>query len=209
MVSGRHKGEIPAEECAKRSYRNKPHPKEGDDAKYLAHSLKCQSWGKVDMNDPEDLKNRIKKYFDACVEDDCKPGIEGLALSLHVSRDYLRQIHSGIKRHGQKQGDIISDAYQIVSSQMEQYMLNGDINPIVGIFLMCNNNGYEQKSTRRIEHEEPIKTDMTQEQLQNRYADVIDVKTQPHKQLETGKKNKAELKAEIKDAEFTEIKKGD
>lgn len=69
---------------------------------------------------------------------------------------------------------------------MESYMQNGKINPVAGIFLMSNNFGYKQKVEVRAEAApaESLLAGKSAEELQARYADVIDVSAEePQKQI--------------------------
>lgn len=69
---------------------------------------------------------------------------------------------------------------------MESYMQNGKINPVAGIFLMSNNFGYKQKVDVHadLSPAQPLLEGKTAEELQARYADVIDVSAEePKKQI--------------------------
>ena len=74
--------------------------------------------------------------------------VPGLALALGVSRGTIRAWLDG-RGAGKVDGvqNALEMAYTVLTAQMEQYMLEGKINPIAGIFLMRNNLGYSNDDT--------------------------------------------------------------
>lgn len=153
-----------------------PVTEEGYNSKVITYLRELKNAPRINIKDAEQIRNRIDWYFDKCTQYDMKPGIESLALALHVNRSTLYRWSAG-QWEGRK--DImpdIKDAYQIITATMEDYMMNGKINPVAGIFLMSNNMGYQQKVTHSME---PAAEDPTEgrsiEELRARYADIIDI----------------------------------
>ena len=60
-----------------------------------------------------------------------------------------------------------------MEEMMEDYMLNGKINPVSGIFLMKNNFGYTDKSEVVLTPNSPLEEDVPLEVLQQKYIDNI------------------------------------
>lgn len=82
-------------------------------------------------------------YFNTCIEKDIKPGVAGLCLALGISRQTWSMWGLGKSRD---YSDIVEQSRLMMESILEQYMLNGKINPVTGIFLLKNNFGYADKS---------------------------------------------------------------
>lgn len=68
--------------------------------------------------------------------------------------------------------DTIKKAYQILNMQMENYMQNGKINPVAGIFLMKNNMGYQDKSEMVLTPNNPLGDQANPEELQQKYLEA-------------------------------------
>ena len=119
----------------------------GDNRKYLEHNLKMWNWPSVDMKKPENVLERVTLYFQTCADDDMKPSVAGLALAFGIDRRTLWKWINGIQSDfvAAESRDALKKAYQILTAQMENYMQNGKINPVAGIFLMKNNMGYQDK----------------------------------------------------------------
>lgn len=161
-----------------------PIVEEGDNARYLTHMVSLKAQPGIDLNNPEAVQKRIEWYFQKCIEDDMKPGIEALALALHVNRKTLYSWAHDMTRRNSAQSDAVKDAYQLISAMMEAYMQNGKINPVAGIFLMANNMGYQQKVTHEVEPPQTssLLEGKSVEELRARYADVIEMtNTEPIK----------------------------
>lgn len=150
---------------------------DGDNSRYLSHMIELKESSKIDLNNADQVKARIEWYFQKCIENDMKPGIESLALALHTNRKTLYRWANDYSRRDSKHSDVIKDAYQVISSMMEAYMQNGKINPVAGIFLMANNMGYQQKVTHSVEppQQSPLEGKSIDE-IRARYAaDIYDL----------------------------------
>lgn len=161
------------------------HTEEGDNARFLRFALENASMPPIDTSDPEQVEERINDYFRRCVERDLKPTVAGLSSSLGISRGTFADWCSGRLRRD-THTDTVKRAKQILEEMMESYMQNGKINPVAGIFLMSNNFGYKQKVEVRAEATpaESLLAGKSAEELQARYADVIDVSAEePQKQI--------------------------
>ncbi len=120
----------------------------GDNTKFLTHDIKIMHLPTVDINNPDDVQQRIDDYFSICAEDDIKPSIASLALAFSVSRfdlyDYVNGRNEKIKNI--ESIHILKNAYNVINSYYEHCMNNGKINPVAGIFLMKNNMGYKDNT---------------------------------------------------------------
>lgn len=59
--------------------------------------------------------------------------------------------------------------------QMENYMQNGKINPVAGIFLMKNNMDYQDKSEVVLTPNSPLGDQKTPEELQQQYIEAAGI----------------------------------
>lgn len=103
-----------------------------------------------------------------------KPTVTGLSNALGVSRQTLYDWSKG-RRRGEKsdRADLIKRAYDLLAELWEDYMLNGKVNPVSGIFLGKNHFGYTDKQEVTLTPGKPLGEDVTPEQLEEKYADVI------------------------------------
>lgn len=117
----------------------------GDNARYLAHALMVRQLPKIDISDPVQVENRINEYLILCMENDMKPTVKGFCNALGgISRNTLWMWRTGQYRKGTHE-EIIVKAYDLLEEMWENYMQNGKINPVAGIFLGKNNFGYQDK----------------------------------------------------------------
>lgn len=116
----------------------------GDNSRYLAHAMTIMRQPLIDLNDPEQVRERRDWYFNHCFENDMKPTVSGLCNAFRISRQTLMQWRQGRFREDTHQA-IILEAYAIMEELWENYMQNGKINPVSGIFLAKNNYGYTDK----------------------------------------------------------------
>lgn len=99
---------------------------------------------KVHFNKPDEIVARCKTYLEYCIEDGMKPTIAGLGLALGKNRTALRDIVQGEYDYEvpKETREILETVYRMITAETEQFMLDGKINPVAGIFLMRNNMGY-------------------------------------------------------------------
>ena len=146
----------------------------GDNTKYLANALSMWDWQKPDMTDPVAVNARIKEYFQLCINDDMKPSVEGLAFAFGVHRKTLWAWANNIDsaRMPEEVRNLIKRAYEILTVQMANYMQNGKINPVAGIFLMKNNMGYQDKSEVVLTPNNPLGDQASPEELRQKYLEA-------------------------------------
>lgn len=147
----------------------------GDNTKYINHSLAMWDWVQPDLHDPIAVRKRVQEYFQLCADSDMKPNVPGLAFAFGVDRKTLWAWVAGTKRDlSQAVKNELKRAYQILNVQMEDYMQNGKINPVSGIFLMKNNMGYEDKTEMVVTPNTAIGDDLPEDELRKRIAgDVV------------------------------------
>ena len=145
----------------------------GDNRKDILHSLRLADLGKVDLTSTEEVAQRITTYFEICAEDDMKPSVAGLALALDIDRTYLWEIRAGRKGKNPEVANTLKRAMKILDLQMVDYMQNGKINPVSGIFLMKNNFGYADKQEVILTPNSPLGDTKDTKELEERYLDSV------------------------------------
>lgn len=156
----------------------------GENTKYIEHSLAMMDWKKPDMKDVEAVRQRVIDYFSLCAKNDMKPSFAGMALAFGVDRRTLWKYCSGngdIKPLAPEIRDTLKKGQQLLNAQMEDYMQNGKINPVSGIFLMKNNMGYTDQQEVVLRPDSPLGEKADPEALKRKYLEdaygVIDSET--------------------------------
>ena len=148
----------------------------GDNTKYLAMGLELFDLPAIDLKEPEQVKTRLNEFFQMHVDADMKPTVSGMAMSLGLDRRRLWEIRSGAKMGGTKEYDLptltldyIKKAYNYMEILWENYMQNGKINPVSGIFLGKNNFGYQDKQEYVLTPNSTNDSDYSAEDIRKRY----------------------------------------
>ena len=148
----------------------------GDNAKYIGVSLQLFNLPPIDLHQPEQVQNRLTEYFQIHVEADLKPTVAGMAMALGIDRRRLWEIKSGSLLGGHTPIDLprdsvdsIKKAYDFLETLWENYMHNGKINPVSGIFLAKNNFGYQDKVEHVLTPNMHNDSDYSAEDIRKRY----------------------------------------
>ena len=157
----------------KRSEQMQVQTEPGDNRKYILHSLRLADLPKVDMDNVVDVTQRIFDYFTICSEDDMNPSFAGLALAMDIDRRRLWEIREGKMGKNAAVSDTIKKAMKILDLQMVDYMQNGKINPVSGIFLMKNNFGYADKQEVVLTPNNPLGDTKDTKELEERYIESV------------------------------------
>ena len=148
----------------------------GDNAKYLAVGLKLFNMSPIDLRNPEQVVDRLAEFFQIHAEADMKPTVSGMAMSLGLDRRRLWEIKSGAMIGGHTPIDLptltvdsIKKAYNYMEILWENYMQNGKINPVSGIFLGKNNFGYQDKTEYVVTPNTHNDSDYSADDIRKRY----------------------------------------
>ena len=148
----------------------------GDTTKIVQTNMKFMMLPKIDLHDPEAVKQRLVEYFQIYADADMKPTVAGMAMALDVDRRRLWEIKTGAMVGGTtKQNlppetlDCIKKAYEILESSMESYANAGKINPVMAIFMMKNHFGYQDKTEYVLTPNQKNDSDYDAEDIRKRY----------------------------------------
>lgn len=116
----------------------------GDNSRFLSHAMAVMNMPPIDVSDVNQVERRIQEYMILCNDYDMKPTVKGFCNALRISRTTLFEWKRGTYRANTHQ-EMICRAYDLLEELWENYMQNGKINPVSGIFLGKNNFGYADK----------------------------------------------------------------
>ena len=149
----------------------------GDNTKYLAVSMQLMNLPDIDLKDPEQVIDRLNEYFRIHAENDMKPTVAGMGMALGLDRRRLWEIKTGnfgtqksLEELPTLTKDSIKKAYKLMENLWENYMQNGKINPVSGIFLGKNNFGYQDKTEYVVTPNTNSDSDYSTEDIRKRYA---------------------------------------
>lgn len=148
----------------------------GDNTKYMTVSMEIFNLPTIDLHNPEQVQERLAKYFEIHTKADMKPTVAGMAMALGIDRRRLWEIKSGALIGGHTPIDLpretvdnIKKAYDFLENLWENYMHNGKINPVSGIFLAKNNFGYQDKVEHVLTPNMNNSADYSAEDIRARY----------------------------------------
>ena len=158
----------------------------GDNTKYLALGRELFNLPTIDLKQPEQVMGRLDEFFAIHERYDMKPTVAGMGMALGLDRRRLWEIKTG--NFGTQKGlselptltkDSIKKAYEYMELLWENYMQNGKINPVSGIFLGKNNFGYQDKTEYVVTPNVNTDSDYNADDIKKRYltdsqVEVID-----------------------------------
>lgn len=129
----------------------------GDNNKFIGVTMQFMNMKPIDKTDPVQVEERLNEYFRIHFENDMKPTVAAMAMSLDISRQTLLAIVNDYPTGGagyksalpSEVAELIKKAYRSLENLWENYMNNGKINPMAGVFLGINN--YKYKDTKQVE----------------------------------------------------------
>ena len=148
----------------------------GDNTKYLALGRELFNLPTIDLKEPEQVVNRLNEFFAIHERYDMKPTVAGMGMALGLDRRRLWEIKTGNFGGNGKYAnlptltqDSIKKAYEYMEILWENYMQNGKINPVSGIFLGKNNFGYQDKTEYVVTPNVNSDSDYNADDIKKRY----------------------------------------
>ena len=150
---------------------------EGDNRKFMTINQELLYMDNIDLNNAEQVKERLREYFDLYAKFDVKPTVVGMAIALN---GHNRQWLWGVAHDAPSNGkgvietlprdvtNLIKKAYFSLENSWETYMQNGKINPVAGIFLGKNNFAYKDQ-TEHIVTPNTGQDEINTEEIKQRY----------------------------------------
>jgi hypothetical protein len=148
----------------------------GDNTKYVMLGAKLFNLPPIDLKDSDEVIDRLNEFFKIHAEADMKPTVSGMGMALGLDRRRLWEIKTGAKMGGTSEYDLptltlvsIKRAYEYMEILWENYMQNGKINPVSGIFLGKNNFGYQDKTEYVVTPNMNNDSDYSADDIRKRY----------------------------------------
>ena len=148
----------------------------GDNAKYVMLGARLFNLPPIDLKDPEQVTNRLNEFFQIHAEADMKPTVSGMGMALGLDRRRLYEIKTGNYHTSKGLSELptmttvsIKKAYEYMEILWENYMQNGKINPVSGIFLGKNNFGYQDKTEHVVTPNVNNDSDYNADDIKKRY----------------------------------------
>ena len=125
-----------------------------DASKITSVTLKLMKMKPIDLNNYDEVEKRLEEYFIIYAEQGLKPTVSGMASALGHNRQWLYSVanNAPVSGNGYKVqlkpdiANLIRKNYQALEEQWENYMLNGKINPVSGIFFGKNHYKYQDRT---------------------------------------------------------------
>lgn len=116
-----------------------------DNVNFTLHNLDLLSFAPIDckIERGEIVEARCYDYLEQCMRNEMKPTLAGLALAIGTTRQTLLDYINGNTPVPKENREILQRYNTLLNSLMEDYMMNGKVNPVTGLFLSKNNFGYK------------------------------------------------------------------
>lgn len=148
----------------------------GDNTKYLSLGRELFNLPSIDLREPEQVINRLNEFFMIHERYDMKPTVAGMGMALGLDRRRLYEIKTGNYHTSKQLSELptpttvaIKKAYEYMELLWENYMQNGKINPVSGIFLGKNNFGYQDKTEYVVTPNVNTDSDYNADDIKKRY----------------------------------------
>ena len=149
----------------------------GDNTRIVQTNMKFFDMPKVDLKNPDAVRERLCEYFRIYGEADLKPTVAGMAMALGVNRRILWAIANDQPTGGNgyklnlppESTDFVKKAYEMLEMSMESYANAGKINPVMAIFMMKNHFGYQDKTEYVLTPNQKQESDYNADEISKRY----------------------------------------
>jgi hypothetical protein len=149
----------------------------GDNTRIVQTSMKFFDMPRVDLKNPEAVRERLAEYFKIYGEADLKPTVAGMAMALGVNRRLLWAIANDQPTGGngyklnlpEESTDLVKKAYEMLEMSMEAYANAGKINPVMAIFMLKNHWNYQDKTEYVLTPNQQQVTDYNADEISKRY----------------------------------------
>lgn len=145
----------------------------GDNARFIEHAMRLAKLPPISLDSPEEVAERCELYFDMAREDNSKPSLAALALALGYDRVSLYRIVNGLQGKNTEVCNILKRAVQVLDVLLNDYMQNGKINPVSGIFLMTNTLNYQQRAEVTVAPAQPLGDGRSEDELRRKYLESV------------------------------------
>lgn len=161
--------------------KNKADKFDESNAKSIYNALMLASKPKVDITNAEEVERRIMEYFTYCAENGMKCSVPGLSAALGLDRRRLSEISLGQapmgysgKKPTREVVEIVNRAMTAYESYIEDMMLSGNAQPIVGIFTLKCHRNYNENDQITIKTNDMLGDVEDASKIAERYKNMVD-----------------------------------
>lgn len=150
---------------------------QSNNTRTIMHELEVKALGEqaIEMTSPEQVRQRCTDYFSICAKNDMKTHVVGLALAFGIHRQTLwRYVTGQVRGIPEAVTQELERAYMLVEAHMNDYAMNGQVNPVTGIFLLKNHHGYQDRRELAIAPTNPLGEERSIEDLRKKYLGAIE-----------------------------------
>ena len=149
----------------------------GDNTRIVQTSMKFFDMPRVDLKNPDAVRERLAEYFKIYGEADLKPTVAGMAMALGINRRILWAIANDQPTGGNgyklnlppESTDLVKKAYEMLEMSMEAYANAGKINPVMAIFMLKNHWQYQDKTEYVLTPNQKQESDYDADEISKRY----------------------------------------
>ena len=149
----------------------------GDNSRIVLTNMRFFDMPRVDLKNPEAVRERLVEYFQIYGEADLKPTVAGMAMALGINRKTLWAIANDQPTGGngyklnlpEETTHLVKKAYEMLEMSMENYANAGKINPVMAIFMMKNHFGYQDKTEYVLTPNQKQESDYDADEISKRY----------------------------------------
>ena len=141
----------------------------GDNTKFLMVQMELFNMPNIDLENVEEVQQRLSDYFALYARNDMKPTVAGMALCLNGMRRQQLGGRGNECTLPPEVTDAIKKARFLLENLWESYMSSGKVNPVAGIFLGKNNFGYQDKTEYVLTPNTNTDNDYSADEIRERY----------------------------------------
>lgn len=155
----------------KSNYPNAQQPdlEPGEMGELISHMEELR--GLSPVRESEDIRERVRWFFQWCIDGEVRPGVELLALALGCTRQTLLNW----QHEGGSRGEVITAAKQAIAALTEQWGLTGKLNPAAFCFVLKNHFNYVDNITLDTHQEKIGVPSQTATEIAERHKAVLEL----------------------------------
>lgn len=170
------KQEIKANQKYKRIF--KPRINQGNNAKFVRMAVASLKLPPIDIRDSYQIADRCMRYLEDCVKDTIKPTVAGLCLYLGITtKTWANWQHGLTEFNTPEYMAVIQKIVSLFNSVLEQQLVDSELAPISGIFLLKNHFGYQDEKGINIQRMNKLDEPKTEEELIKEYINDVPQKS--------------------------------
>ena len=140
----------------------------------LMQIVETQNLAPLDDEDVDEMERRFNNYLRYCIDNNLKIGNMNAYRAIGITAEKASYWLSGRGFENKRRTEFIRRVQQICASYREMLMQENKISVPVGIFWQKNYDGLKDVSESIVHHDEGGISNQTAEELEARYADVVD-----------------------------------